>query len=144
MTKPPFDLWHFLICAAAVAGQRIQLSIFAAPPLWTVACSCSFHCTSNGILLSTLAFIFTAVHCIVAPGPPKTGRMIVEHVTPQQDHWNVKNTGIEVIEKVKKRYIMERMTSGLIRCLGKSRVAMVELRKAESTKNDAVVNIRPL
>lgn len=29
---------------------------------------------------------------------------------------------------------MERMTSGLIRCLGKSRVAMVELRKAESTK----------
>lgn len=70
--------------------------------------------------------------------------MIVEHVTPQQDYWNVKNTGIEVIEKVKKRYIMERMTSGLIRCLGKSHVAMVELRKAQSTKNDAVVNIRPL
>lgn len=55
---------------------------------------------------------------------PVIGRLVVKYVTPSQTI--AKNTGIESTEKVKKkrkkkrRYVMERMTSGLIRCLGKS------------------------
>lgn len=76
---------------------------------------------SKGISVQTLASIFTAVHSLhCSSRAPQNRKEIVEHVTPQQDKQNVKNMGIEVIEKVKKHYVMERMTSGLIRCLGKS------------------------
>lgn len=53
--------------------------------------------------------------------------------------------GIEVIEKVKKHYVMERMTSGLIRCLRKSAVwPWWSSGRQKAKKKDVVLNIRPL
>lgn len=107
-----------LNCAAAVAGQRAQLWVAAALSLQTIARWWFFAACPEEFWFKRWQIFSLHFIALWLQGPHKTGRRFSN--VQLQDNGNVKNMGIEVIEKVKKHYVMERMTSGLIRCLGKS------------------------